>query len=241
MYTKSTDGSSIMADRSFVQEVLDLNNGVYDDEASYELTKKWLKVRTQDMNFVLDTIIKNAKDGSMDEVYQHIDTGKIGLFGHSLGGAASVQLGRDRSDIDAVINLDADLLGEEVGFADGKPVINDKVYPVPMLSIYSDTMKQLMAAAVAANPDLDLPQKRISATAHDAYEVYITGTNHMSLTDLPLVSPFLVSIINGPVKKGDDGHEADAYQVIEKMNSVVLEFFNCYLKGEGSFRSTGDI
>lgn len=92
-------------------ETFNANNGVYDDETVYKLEKKWMKVRTEDMNFVLDTIIKNAKDDDSDKVYQLIDTDKIGLFGHSLGGAASAQLGRERSDIDAVINLDGDLLG----------------------------------------------------------------------------------------------------------------------------------
>jgi Predicted dienelactone hydrolase len=239
LYTKDTDGKVTIVDRSFMQEVIDVNNGVYNDEAAYKLEQKWLKLRTDDMNFVLDTLIKNAKNSSSGPVYQLIDTSKIGLFGHSLGGAASVQLGRERSDIKAVINLDADLLGEQVGFTNGKPVINDKIYPVPMLSIYSDTMKQLMASAAASNPNIELPQKRISATGHDAYEVYLTGTNHMSLTDLPLVSPFLVNMINGSIKKSGNNQGADKYYIIEKMNSIVLEFFNSYVNGEGSFNSAG--
>jgi dienelactone hydrolase len=239
LYTKDTDGKSTIVDKSFMQEVIDVNNGVYDDETKFKLEQKWMKVRTDDINFVLNTIIKNAKDSGSSKVYQLIDTDKIGLFGHSLGGAASAELGRERSDIGAVINLDADLLGEEVGFVDGKPVINDKIYPVPLLSIYSDTMKQLMASAMAANPDIDYPQKRISATAPAAYEVYFAGTNHMSVTDLPIVSPFLVNMINGSVKNSGGGHGADKYYVIEKMNSIVLEFFDCYLKGKGSFHSAG--
>jgi predicted dienelactone hydrolase len=169
MYTRYSDGSSAMADRSFIQEVLDANNGIYNDADVYELEQKWLKLRADDMDFVIDTIIRNAGENSSDRVYQLIDTGKIGLFGHSLGGAASAKLGRERKEIDAVINLDADLLGEEVGFADGKPVINKEIYPVPMLGIYSETMKDLMASAAAANPDVVIPQKLISATAHDSF------------------------------------------------------------------------
>lgn len=236
-YTIDTDGKFTMADQSFMKAVVDVNNGVYDDATSYKMSQEWLKVRTDDMNFVLDTIIKNAKDKGSDKVYQLIDTEKIGLFGHSLGGAASAKLGRDRQDIDAVINLDGDLLGEVVGFVDGKEVINEAVYPVPILSIYSDAMKQAMESVTAQN--IVFPQKLISATAPHAYEVFITGTNHMSLTDLPLVSPFLVNMISGSIKKSGSSQEADKYDVINKMNSEVLEFFNCYLKGEGSFDSAG--
>lgn len=237
MCTKDTDGKFTMADRSFVQEIIDANNGVYDDETVYKLEQKWMKVRTEDMNFVLDTIIKYAKDSSSNKVYQLIDTDKIGLIGHSLGGAASAQLGRERGDINAVINLDADLLGEYVGFVDGKPVVNHTIYSVPILSIYTNTMKQAFASVT--DPDIVLPQKLISATAPEAFEVYFAGTNHMSVTDLPLFSPFLVKMINGSVKKANEGQEADKYHVINTMNSMVLEFFNCYLKGEGNFHSAG--
>jgi dienelactone hydrolase len=237
LYTIDTYGSFTMVDRSFMKEANDINNGVYDEETKYKLGQKFLKVRTDDMNFVLNTIIKNAKDGCAGPVYQLIDTDKIGLLGHSLGGAAGAQLGRERSDIDAVINLDGELLGEYMDFKGGKYVVNDKIYPVPILSIYTDTMKQAMARIT--DPNIVIPNKLITATAPNAYEVYIAGTNHMSLTDLPLISPFLVNMINGSVKNSGGGQGADKYYVIEKMNSVVLEFFNCYLKGKGSFHSAG--
>lgn len=236
-YTKDTDGKFTMVDRSFMQEVTDVNNDVYDDETDYKLQRKWLKVRTEDMNFVMNTIIKNAKDSGSGKVYELMDTDKIGLFGHSLGGAASAQLGRDRGDVDAVINIDADLLGEYVDFEDGKFVVNSKIYPTPILSIYSDDMKKAFASIT--DPNIVIPQKLISATAPKAYEVFIQGTNHMSLTDLPLVSPFLVKMISGSTKKMGGVQEADKYYVIEKMNSIVLEFFDCYLKSKESFHSTG--
>lgn len=237
MYTIDTDGNFIMGDKSFRQEVIDVNNDVYNNETVYELEQKWLKVRTEDMNFVLDTIIKNAKAGSFDEVYQLVNTDKIGLIGHSLGGAAGVQLGRERDDIDGVINLDGDLLGECVGVVDGKYVVNKEIYSVPILGIYTDDMMKLYASIT--DSDFIIPKDLISATAPKAYEVYISGTNHMSLTDLPLFSPFLANMIMGSIKKIDGGQEADKYYVIERMNSIVLEFFDCYLKDEGSFQYAG--
>lgn len=238
MYTIDADGKFTMVDQSFLQEVTDANNGVYDEETTYKLEQKWLKVRTGDMNFILDTIIKNAKDSTSAEVYKLIDTDKIGLMGHSLGGAASAQLGRERKDIDAVIDLDGSLLGEELGVVDGKPVINHEIYPVPILGIYTDTMKQAMASVT--DKSIEIPQKLIAATAPNAYEVYFAGTDHFSVTDLPLVSPFLVKMINGSIKNSGKAQVADKYYVINKMNSIVLEFFNVYLKDQGSFKSAGN-
>jgi hypothetical protein len=40
---------------------------------------------------------------------------------------------------------------------DGKTVINKEIYPVPLLSIYSDTMKNLMDSM--KDPDVVLPQE----------------------------------------------------------------------------------
>ena len=45
-------------------------------------------------------------------------------------------------------------------------------------------------------------------------------------------------MINASVPKGA-GDAADTYATIEKMNTIVLEFFNVYLKGEGSFTAAG--
>ena len=153
-------------------------------------------------------------------------------MGHSLGGESSAQVARERNDIDAVVNLDADLHGEYQGYADGKYVMNDKVYPVPILTILADDLVRLIAAIPDAKDVVAV--KHVTATAPNAFEVHLAGTDHMSLTDVPLVMPFLVSIINSSVPKGG-GIEADKLGTIEKMNELVLAFFNTYLKGEGSF------
>ena len=103
-------------------------------------------------------------------------------------------MARERNDIDAVINLDADLQGEYLDYVDGKYVMNDTVYPVPLLTIFSDDLVRLIDAIPDANTVVAV--KHVTATAPNAYEVHLPGTDHMSLTDLPLISPFLVSMIN---------------------------------------------
>ena len=51
-------------------------------------------IRVDDLSFTLDTILNYAKDNSSDDLYHKIDCTKIGAFGHSLGGAAVMELGR---------------------------------------------------------------------------------------------------------------------------------------------------
>ncbi|NTU78049.1 MAG: hypothetical protein HGA45_01390 [Chloroflexales bacterium] len=55
-----------------------------------------------------------------------------------------------------------------------------------------------------------------------------------NVTDLPIISPVLTSLIiaAAPV---EDGAAVDGYTTMEQTNEVGLAFFNAYLKGEGSF------
>jgi dienelactone hydrolase len=236
LFTIDTNGHRTIIDNSFLQGYMNVSNGKYDKATNFKLEHKWMQLRITDINFVLDTVLAQAQEAGSDAVYHLIDPQKIGLMGHSLGGESSAQVARERNDIDAVINLDADLAGEYVDFVNGKEVLNDKVYPVPILNILSDTLERLIAAVPDANTVIAV--KHVTATAPNAFEVHLTGTDHMSLTDLPLISPFLVSMINASVPKAG-GHEADPLSTIEKMNDIVLQFFNVYLKGEGSFTSAG--
>ena len=233
LFTVGAYGHLVTMDPGFYQEVVDVNNGKYDEATAFQLEKKWMQLQTADINFVLDTVLTNAQDNQAEVVYQLIDPGKIGLMGHSLGGESSAQVARERNGIGAVVNLDADLGGEYVDYVNGKYVLNDSVYPVPILTVLSDSMVRLISAIPDAKDVVAV--EHVSASAPNAYEVHIAGTDHQSLTDLPLVSPLLVYVMTSSVKKAGGGETADKYDVIEKMNGLVLTFFNAYLKGEGSF------
>ncbi|WHX49318.1 hypothetical protein QNH46_01090 [Paenibacillus woosongensis] len=53
-----------------------------------------------------------------------------------------------------------------------------------------------------------------------AYTVHFQGAKHLSLTDLPLVSPLLANILQGG--KAD----IDPYYCIETENELILKFFD---------------
>ncbi|NKI19876.1 alpha/beta hydrolase [Paenibacillus dendritiformis] len=227
-YTASVDGTVVLVNSAYMQEVNNANKGKYTIEENYGLIQKWMKLRTDDMNFVIDTILEKAKTGS-ENVYRLVNTEKIGVFGHSMGGAASVWLGRERDDIGAVVNIDAPLFSELVYnretddlAASGQP------YTTPLLNMYSDSVwVQLNSnSTYAAN-------KAIDELGTEVYTVYFQGAKHMSLTDLALFSPMLANMLQG------GRAEIDAYYCIETMNRIILEFFDCYLKGKGSFTSAG--
>ena len=49
----------------------------------------------------------------------------------------------------------------------------------------------------------------------------------MDFTDLPMLSPMLGNMLGSG--------ERDTAEVMTIVNSKVLEFYDCYLKGEGAF------
>ncbi|MGA9224841.1 MAG: alpha/beta fold hydrolase [Mesobacillus sp.] len=224
-YTSSEDGTKTMINSDYNLEVSNANKeGVYSKEETYGLIQKWMKQRTDDMNFVIDTILAKTKTDN-DFVYQHIDTDKIGVFGHSMGGAASVWLGRERDDIRAVVNIDAPFFSDLVY----KKEIDDYVakseaFSTPLLNIYSDDVwNQLDSNSTYVANKLDNEQ------FNDAFTVHFKGAKHLSLTDLPLFSPILANILQGG--KAD----IDKYYSIETENKLILQFFDYELKGIGQF------
>ena len=237
MGTIDADGKFTMVDSSFLNEIMDINNGVYSEEEIFKLQKKFMDVRVPDMNFAINTILSKSRESDSEQVFQLVDQEHIGLFGHSLGGAESAQLARIRDDIDGVINLEGTMLGEYVDFKDGNYVCNKEPYPVPILNVYTDTVMDQLAQL----PNYQFVNRVSSATAPASFEVYIKGANHMNLTDLPLFSPFLVSIINQSTENMNvSTNPCDPRTVIDTMNKIVLNFFDCYLKGEGEFTMAGE-
>jgi len=223
-YTRSEDGTVVMVNSDFSQEVTNKNKGVYSNEEKYNLIQKWMKLRTDDMNFVIDTILKKSKNDN-DPLYRQIDTEKIGVFGHSMGGAASVWLGRERNDISAVVNIDATFFSELVYKKEIDDfVASSKDFTTPLLNIYSDDVwRQLESNSIYIANNLKNEHFK------EAHTVHIQGAKHLSLTDLPFFSPILANIIQGG--KAD----IDQSYCIETENELILKFFDFELKGIGHF------
>ena len=234
LFTKDDKGKITMIDPGFYKEFMDTTKGVYDEKTTIGIQHRWLKLRTDDLNFVLDTIKRSALAGGADEFYRLIDTDKIGLIGHSLGGAADVQLARDRDDIDAVVNLDGDMLGEYLDNADGQYVLNKTAFTTPLLNLYTDDLKKGFDRVMKDGEDY--PQKWVAASDPYDFDVFLNGTNHLSLTDLPIVMPSMVAVISWQMQGKIGDQIADPVAVIKTMNRLVLGFYDRFLKGAGDFK-----
>lgn len=241
-FTKDTEGKTIIIDMGFMQTAAATLNSSDFTENDYNVLCEWMSVRTADENFVLDAIITAKDAGSLDAVWyaesedvkaeilgvlEMTDTEKIGLTGHSIGGAAAVQLGRERGDITAVVDIDGTMLGEYTSYNGGKISYNPEPYPIPILSLDNESHWESYAANEPGEETGYVQQvnKYVLDNAIDSREAHFDGTEHMDFTDLPLLSPTLAKMLG----KGD----VDSSEFIPEMNRIILNYFNYYLKGEG--------
>ena len=234
-FTEDTDGKLITVDPAFFQEAMYVNDNNVPEKDIHDLAHKWLALRTADIDCVLDSVEAAKQNGTVNDawfieseeeksaiesVLAMADVEKIGLMGHSLGGAASVSVGRYRDDVDAVIDLDGTMLGEQLGFEDGKYQYEEEPYPVPLFALDSESHYEQgqKYGTLYVN-------QYVLEHAMDAKHEYIAGAAHMNFTDLPLFAPPLAAALGtGTV---------DATECIEAVNEMVLEYMNCYLAGAG--------
>jgi len=223
-YTASEDGKVVTVHSEYIQKFNNANKGVYSLGMFFELNQKWMKLRTDDMDFVMDTILEQAGK-QKDTVYSCIDTQKIGVFGHSMGGAASVALSRERDDIDAVVNIDGPFFSELVyNEVLDELTAKSEAYNIPLLNVYSDDVWMQLGSS-----PVYIANKLSNEHFKGAYTVHFKGAKHLSLTDLPLFSPVLAYLLQGG--KAD----IDKYYAIETQNELILRFFDYALKNRGQF------
>ncbi|MDT4763205.1 acetylxylan esterase [Sphaerochaeta sp. PS] len=219
LYTTADDGHTTLMDMGYMREV-SLEDAYGDRENSYKLYQEWMDIRTADISFVLDHILAEVKDNQADGVYKLVDTQRIGVMGHSLGGSAALGIGRMREDVRAVIALEAPFLCDITGVEGGEFVFIKAPYPVPLLSVYSDQGWGILATApqYAENQELLVSANPAVSTVH------IAGVGHLSLTDLALESPLLTRMLNG--RKST----TSSVSCLMTINRACLAFLDSYVK-----------
>ncbi|TQR36988.1 carboxylic ester hydrolase [Lysinibacillus sphaericus] len=183
---------------AFLQPV-DLDNFAESD--------RHIELWKEDVAFVLDQVERLNESDEANLFTGKIDTSRIGMFGHSYGGATATQMLAEDSRIKAAINMDGTLYGSvlpETGI--GKPFL-------------------LMSADNSEESDDDFDEDSQEAKARDkralaggGMSMVIPHTNHMSFTDFSLFSPLLRSAGENP------------RQVHRIINEFSLAFFDRYVK-----------
>ena len=222
LYTTDEDRATTWIDLGYMKELFkeDPSSNI---ELSYEYYQKWMDIRTKDINVVLDTIISKADSKNSDGVYHIVDSAKIGVMGHSLGGSAAHGIGRMREDVLAIITLESPFMSDIIGIEEEGFIFEDRMYHLPILNIYSDSAWNILAKRVQYQANYAMLNPRNTTT----YNFYISDVGHLGLTDFGITSPFLTRIIDR--KKSTIEQHIDS---LKKINTMCLVFFNIYLKNE---------
>lgn len=209
------DGKRIYIDPGYVKEI-NTENSHKDLINSYNCFKKWMKIRTEDINFIIDIFISNAQK-SDNAFYSLIDPDEIGLAGHSLGGAAALGAARQREDIKAVIALESPYLYDTTGVDGDAFTWNTTPYSCAVMNIYSDSGYSLIET-----DNKYVQNKNNLIQSENSEYVYIEGSNHFTLTDLVRKSPVLCALLGG-------GYQKSGYDTLKLLNEKCLTFFDKHL------------
>lgn len=160
-----------------------------------------IKLWEEDVSFVLNQIEKLNQNDETGFFTGRLGTSRIGMFGHSYGGATAAQILAKDSRVKAAINMDGTFYGEifpENGI--GKPFL-------------------LMSAEEPDEADpYEVRERYGRGLAGGGMSMLIPHTDHTSFTDLHLFSPVLQSTGENP---------KEVHRII---NEFSLAFFDQYVK-----------
>ncbi len=180
----------------------------------------------KDVIFTYDWI-KKSNDKKLLPLKNVIDFSQTGVFGHSLGGAAALEVCRIDDRFSACIDLDGDPFGkvEEVGFTKptlvllNEPVFTENHFPNPeskkKWQDMGNTRKKMWQ-------DIFLKNESVPA-----YAFVINGTNHFTFSDFPFVT-------NKYYQNSRAGIIIDKNKGLKIISKYILDFFSRYILRDNS-------
>ncbi len=196
-----------------------------DPEGAAAVTEEWAK----DASFIVNQLSSPAKSDSklVREIGKKIDFQKVGMLGHSLGGAAALEACRADSRFKACADLDGSPFGKIKEAGVQRPTLvmrNNPVYSDEDLAKRGRTREQWeeMGREGKKNWDSILPKDK----EVPLYSIKIVGAGHMSFSDAPFTMPDTITRFGGRI--------IDADLSFRIISGYTVDFFNKYLKKEGT-------
>ncbi|HYW74071.1 MAG TPA: hypothetical protein VE961_23815 [Pyrinomonadaceae bacterium] len=194
-------------------------------EVQPRLVEEWAR----DASFVLNRMMAPDKtdSGTSGRFAGHIDKSRIGMLGHSLGGAAALEACRADPRFKACADLDGVPFGKVKDEGVKRPTLIMRSGPV-----YSD---EDLAKKGRTRAQWDELGRQVQATWNSLFEkskgvpiyaVIIKGAGHMSYSDAPFVMPDTINRFGG--------RTIDAQRGFEIMSAYLRGFFDKYLNHKPS-------
>lgn len=179
-----------------------------------------------DSTFVLDKMEQLNTEDPNGILNGKINLASVGMFGHSFGGAAAVQTLLADSRFKAGMNMDGTLFGKG-DLKDGlkQPFLMMYVKPPETNSADEPTDEELQQMGLTREGfdfiSKEIPMRKNNLLKNGGYSVMIDKIDHLSFTDMYLMSPFF-----------SWNREMSPHQAHTIINKYTLDFFDKHLKGK---------
>ncbi|OIB00929.1 carboxylic ester hydrolase [Paenibacillus sp. LC231] len=193
--------------------------------SGFEALDEHMTLWTQDVSFILNRLEQLNRQDEQDRFTGRLDLERIGMFGHSYGGATAAQMLLKDSRIKAAINMDGTLYGEPIPSTGlNKPYLQMNGEKSIDKSKFDNSLDQAMVQSGHTREYYEdfweeTVKRRMNALQGGGYAMTIPHTSHMSYTDFHLFSPLLPN----------PGEDPEAVHRI--INEVSVAFFDQHLKG----------
>ncbi|RXZ83711.1 lipase [Paenibacillaceae bacterium] len=185
-------------------------------QALYDHNVKGVGIRAADARFVLDTLTAWNAQGTGGLFEGKLDLDRVGIFGHSYGGATTAEALALDHRFKAGVSLEGGFWGSVAHNGLQQPFMYMMTGGTAKSLDTSETNKDKVFFEEFAT-DLDFVMKHSSS---DRYYLTVDKLFHQSFTEIPLLSPALFA------------KDIDPFHNIDITRSYVAAFFDYYLKGE---------
>ena len=204
---------------------IDLINTTVTSAATLADADLAVSTRAQDASFVLDQICNNASVVSQllpGSSSHGLDVRKVGMFGHSLGGAASAAAMLNDSRIAGGIDMDGSLYG---------PVIHEGLDRPFMLMAHTNHTR------VAGNGTGDADSSWYDFWANLRgwkVDVMLANSLHYTFSDVPIVLETLGIVPNATLAAGLQVTDLNGSRALKIVTTYITAFFDTVLKHKTS-------
>ena len=179
------------------------------------VARSQLDLRTQDVRFILDRLPElNANPILTGK----LNLNKIGIFGHSFGGAVAAQACSIDARLKAGLNMDGLMFGSSAQTGATQPFLfMNSDYPRPTAAELSSTNGSKRRGQ--QTDEWGFQQRERWFQQHGGYNLTLLGATHMNFSDYPLRSRF-----------GNGGGKISPDRAMQIINRYTVAFFDRHLK-----------
>lgn len=172
----------------------------------------------EDVRFVLDRLEALNMHDPLSILTGKLDISRIGMLGHSFGGAAAAQVMNQDERVLAGVNMDGYPYGERLEHGLSHPflfMLTSDTDNFGSLKLSEKEWREYGSRAVYEQQAEDFTQRKNGILKNGGTEWVVQGADHMSFSDMGLYSPLLGSYDRNLQKE---------------INKKLLQFFDAYVR-----------